>query len=943
MLAANIDVTKTAASAPFSHTFPGTAGAVLTATATRCGDSSCTSFESTSEFSASHVVITGNHPPVLSPIADIAVDEDTPTGFTASATDADDDNLFFDLIPDLDPVPAGASIDPVTGVFTWTPSEAQGPDSYTFAVRVTDDGELSNGTPLPLTDTQTITITVNETNQPPVLDDPGDHTITEQTTLTFTATATDPDLPANTLTYGLADGPSSVPAGASINPNTGLFTWTPTETQGPIAYTFNITVTDGTTTDTEPVNIFVTEDNQPPTITNPGDQSHAEGDTIDLPITATDPDLPANTLTYTAVGLPPGLSIDPDTGQITGTITYDAATSSPHHVTITATDNGTPNLAATTNFTWNTDNTNRAPNLQPITNKTTNEQTTLTFTATATDPDPNTTLTYTLHGAPTGATINPNTGLFTWTPTEEQGPNTYTLDIQVDDNNPTTPLTDTQTITITVNETNQPPVAFDDAASTSEDTPVSIPVLDNDHDVDLPGNRLRVTDASRPDAGGSIAVTAGVIIYSPPKDYHGPVGFTYTLSDGVDTDTATVSIDVSSVNDTPVARDDKFRLTTYRPIELDVLGNDSDADDTRLGITLRGPIPAEVSLEGNEVFFDAVSGWTGSVSFEYVIHDPQGAWAAATVTVVVGDEVLIGARRLAGELGSDLVSFEPPAPSFQAEGLSLIDLDGITLLADSFFQSVEALRIPLGFLGITVAMVVGFGATSEVPTLMFGTRRRHWAVVRLGRQQRLPAYSEPGGRKVVYNYDPTAAGIVSAGKTRTVGNTDWIPVETPNGSAWIYRQYLTEQIDLEAFSNDPRPVRLVHELAERLRAGKTIGSLISDEGLLVALTGSPSQIAPEDLTSLMGGRRLRHLPGMGGALQAPEEFTLAVARPFLEAYDATPEVTAAVPHSRSALIPTECWNFPYLAIGRSRGVQPWLVFFEYRNGKAHIAGLGIDE
>jgi hypothetical protein len=444
-------------------------------------------------------------------------------------------------------------------------------------------------------------------------------------------------------------------------------------------------------------------------------------------------------------------------------------------------------------------------------------------------------------------------------------------------------------------------------------------------------------------AGGTVEVTAGGLVYSPAPDYHGSVRFTYTLFDGVDTDTATVSVDVTSVNDAPVAGDDEFRLTSYQPVELDVLANDIDAENEPLGITLEAPIPGGLTLADNALTFDPVSGWTGSVTFSYAIHDPHGASSTATVDVIVGSEVLIGAQRLAGQLGADLVGFEPPTPSFDADSVSLVNLDGITLLADSFFQTVDALRIPLGFLGVTVAIVVGFGATSDVPALVFGARRRHWAVVRLGRQQRLPAYSEPGGRQVVYNYDPTAAAIVSTGGIRKVGNTEWLPMDTPNGRGWVYRQYLTEHIDLQAFCDDPRPVRLVHELAKRLRNGKSISSLISDEGLVIALTGSPSQIASDDLAALMGDRRLRHLSGIGKAPNTPEEFTVAVARPFLEAYDATPEITAETPHSRSALIPTECWNFPYLAIGPANGVQPWLVFFEYRDGKAHIAGLGIDE
>jgi hypothetical protein len=63
----------------------------------------------------------------------------------------------------------------------------------------------------------------------------------------------------------------------------------------------------------------------------------------------------------------------------------------------------------------------------------------------------------------------------------------------------------------------------------------------------------------------------------------------------------------------------------------------------------------------------------------------------------------------------------------------------------------------------------------------------------------------------------------------------------------------------------------------------------------------------------------------------------------LEAYQATPDVTVDLPHSQTARIPAECWNLPYLALGGDGKVQPWLVFFEYRDGKAKIAGLGIDE
>jgi hypothetical protein len=72
------------------------------------------------------------------------------------------------------------------------------------------------------------------------------------------------------------------------------------------------------------------------------------------------------------------------------------------------------------------------------------------FTASATDADvPKQTLTYSLIGAPDGATINYNTGVFTWTPTEAQGPGTYPIIVRVTDNG-TPPQFDEKTFVVTV-------------------------------------------------------------------------------------------------------------------------------------------------------------------------------------------------------------------------------------------------------------------------------------------------------------------------------------------------------------------------------------------------------------------------------------------------------------------------------------------------------------
>ena len=83
-------------------------------------------------------------------------------------------------------------------------------------------------------------VTVNEVNRVPVLAAISNKSISVQSTLTFTASATDPDLPANTLTYSLLNAPS----GANINATSGVFSWTPTAAG---SYTFTVVVTDNGT------------------------------------------------------------------------------------------------------------------------------------------------------------------------------------------------------------------------------------------------------------------------------------------------------------------------------------------------------------------------------------------------------------------------------------------------------------------------------------------------------------------------------------------------------------------------------------------------------------------------------------------------------------------------------------------------------------------------
>ncbi|MCB9107482.1 MAG: tandem-95 repeat protein [Anaerolineales bacterium] len=188
-----------------------------------------------------------NDAPELASIGNQTITETLTLSFNAIATDfADNDLITFGL----ENAPSNASIGQNSGVFNWTPTEIEGPDSYSLTIVITDSGSPS------LTDTETISITVTEVNQAPILANIGDKSIDQGSMLAFVVSATDADLPQNTMTYSL----SGAPVGANINGVSGQFIWTPNASQQPGTYDVTIIVSDSGTpvlTDSETVQITV--------------------------------------------------------------------------------------------------------------------------------------------------------------------------------------------------------------------------------------------------------------------------------------------------------------------------------------------------------------------------------------------------------------------------------------------------------------------------------------------------------------------------------------------------------------------------------------------------------------------------------------------------------------------------------------------------------------
>ena len=117
-------------------------------------------------------------------------------------------------------------------------------------------------------------------------------------------------------------------------------------------------------------------------------------------------------------------------------------------------------------------------------------------------------------------------------------------------------------------------------------------MLANDTDVD--GDSLTVTTLNPRAAHGTVSCTAaGVCTYTPVANYHGPDSFTYGISDGHGgTDTATVSITVTPVNDQPDAVNDALTTAENTAGQVNVLTNDTDVDGDSLTVTTLRPTAA---------------------------------------------------------------------------------------------------------------------------------------------------------------------------------------------------------------------------------------------------------------------------------------------------------------------------------------------------------------
>ena len=461
----------------------------------------------------------------VNPVDDAPVTEDD-TAETDEDTPVVIDPLANDSDPDGDPLTVGEASSPdgdveinPDGTITFTPDpDFNGETTITYTA-VDPNGNETPGT---------ITVTVNPVDDAPVTEDDTAET-DEDTPVVIDPLANDSDPDGDPLTVGEASSPDG---DVEINPD-GTITFTPDpDFNGETTITYTAVDPDGNET---PGTITVTVNPVDDAPVTEDDTAETDEDTpVVIDPLANDSDPDGDPLTVGEASSPDGdVEINPD-----GTITFtpDPDFNGETTITYTAVDPDGNETPGTITVTVNP--VDDAPVTEDDTAET-DEDTPVVIDPLANDSDPDgDPLTVGEASSPDGdVEINPD-GTITFTPDPDFNGETTITYTAVDPDGNETP----GTITVTVNPVNDAPEARDDNATTPFNTPVVIPVLGNDFDVD--GDTLTVVDATSPD--GAVEINPdGTITFTPNDGFEGPATVTYTIEDpdGLQ-DTATVFISV---------------------------------------------------------------------------------------------------------------------------------------------------------------------------------------------------------------------------------------------------------------------------------------------------------------------------------------------------------------------------------------------------------------
>ncbi len=562
----------------------------------------------------------------VAPVVDIKADstnvvEDTPTIINVLGNDTfEGDGKVVSLDTNNGPANGTVSVNP-DGSVTYTPNDNYvGKDTFTYVVT---SGGVSEST--------TVEVNVTPVNDAPVAKD-DIATTQEDTAVTIDVLPNDNDIDGDKLSIQSASVPE---AQGKVEIVDGKLVFTPAENfNGDAEITY--TVTDGELTDEAKVTVTVNPVNDAPTIKVDAVESITENavstDTVVATLTVRDTDTPEDQLTVSLENNSNGYFVLVGNEVKLTQAGVDAVNNDELNLkdlTISASVSDGVNPTASDSDSLIVNRVNDAPTVENAIADQVLSEDFETYTIDLNDAfkDSDSALNFSVSGN-SNVLVSIENGIATISPTADwNGSETLTFTA-------TDPSGESisQRVDFTV-----APVAdiVADKATVVEDTPTIIKVLGND--TFEGGDQVVSLDTNNGPANGTVSVNPdGSVTYTPNDNYHGTDSFTYIVTSGGVSESTTVNVDVTPVNDAPVAKDDIATTQEDTAVTIDALPNDTDADGDKLSIE-SASVPKEqgtVEVVDGKLVFTPAENFNGDAEITYTVTDGQ-LTDEAKVTVTV--------------------------------------------------------------------------------------------------------------------------------------------------------------------------------------------------------------------------------------------------------------------------------------------------------------------
>ncbi|HFD4057423.1 TPA: tandem-95 repeat protein, partial [Vibrio parahaemolyticus] len=550
----------------------------------------------------------------------ITTEEDTAVTIDVLVNDSDVEGDVLSIQSASVPSEQG-SVGIVDGKLVFTPAENfNGEATITYIVT---DGDL--------TDEAKVTVTVTPVNDSPVAVD-DTTSIQEDTAVTIDVLTNDTDVDGDKLSIESASVPKEQ---GTVEVVDGKLVFTPAENfNGDAEITY--TVTDGELTDEAKVTVTVNPVNDVPTIKVEAVESITEDavstDTVVATLTVRDTDTPEDQLTVSLENNSNGYFVLVGDEVKLTQAGVDAVNNDELNLkglTISASVSDGVNPTASDSDSLIVNRVNDAPTVEnAIADQVLSED----FDAYTIDlnevfKDTDSSLEFSASGN-NSIQISIVNGVATITPTADwNGKETITFTAKDPSN---------ESVSQTVDFTVAPVVDIEaDSANVVEDTPTIISVLGNDTFEST--DKVVSLDAENGPKNGTVIVNNdGTVTYTPDDNYVGEDTFTYIVTSGGVSESAIVEVNVTPVNDAPVAKEDIATTQEDTAVTIDVLSNDSDVDGDKLSIE-SASVPKEqgtVEVVNGKLVFTPAENFNGDVEITYTVTD--GALTdQATVNVTV--------------------------------------------------------------------------------------------------------------------------------------------------------------------------------------------------------------------------------------------------------------------------------------------------------------------